>query len=167
MNVSACMRTKVVLASTKTDYMSLLCKIVDSTPRQAYIVDDEYKLLGIVSAVDLLKEVTPSYLNSDLARSLTDESAFLQKQIEKVKTKCAADMMVEDCYYVRPYHQLLEADALIAETGVNTLPVLDDEGRILGEITRRGILVHLVSNCVDVLSDDERLVDLALLPHTG
>jgi CBS-domain-containing membrane protein len=61
MDVSKCMRTKLVLAKPDCDYKSLLCKISDTVPRLAYIVDENYKLLGIVSAVDLLKEIVPSY----------------------------------------------------------------------------------------------------------
>ena len=162
MNVAKCMKTKVIIAKKETDYMSLLCKIVDSAPRQAYIVDDNYKLLGIVSAMDLLKEIIPSYLTADLARSLTDESSFLKKQIEKAKSTRAADIMIENYFYVRPYHQLLEADALITEKGFNTLPVLDEHGKILGEITRSDILLHLINRCVDFDHDEQRFVDLAL-----
>ena len=94
MDVSNCMRTRLILAKPDCDYKSLLCKIADTVPRLAYIVDENYKLLGIVSAVDLLKEVVPSYMNADLARSFTDGGDFLHKQLEKVKNKCARDMMV-------------------------------------------------------------------------
>ncbi len=163
MDVSKCMRTKLVLAKPDCDYKSLLCKIADPTPRQAYIVDENYKLLGIVSAMDLLKEIIPSYMNADLARSLTDEADFLQKQVEKVKDKCARDIMVTKFAYLRPYHQLLEADALIAERGFNTLPVLDEQGKLLGEITRRNILLQLVDSCAAFNLNDRELVDLSLL----
>jgi len=164
MDVVKCMRTQVLLAKPKTDYKSLLCKITGSTlPRQVYIVDESYKLLGIVSALDLLKELMPSYMNADLARSITDGADFLQKQVEKVKNKCASDIMETEIKSLDSHHQLFEADALIAETGFNTLPVLDDDGKLLGEITRREILVRLVNNCTGFNLDDEKPVDLALL----
>ncbi len=164
MDVVKCMRTQVLLAKPETDYKSLLCKITGSTlPRQVYIVDESYKLLGIVSALDLLKELMPSYMNADLARSITDGADFLQKQVEKVKNKCASDIMETDIKSLHSHHQLFEADALIAETGFNTLPVLDDDGKLLGEITRREILVRLVNNCTGFNLDDEKPVDLALL----
>ena len=164
MDVVKCMRTQVLLAKPDCDYKSLLCKITGSTlPRQVYIVDESYKLLGIVSALDLLKELMPSYMNADLARSITDGADFLQKQVEKVKDKCASDIMETDIKSLHSHHQLLEADALIAETGFNTLPILDDAGKLLGEITRREILVKLVSNCTGFNLDDEKPVDLSLL----
>lgn len=161
MNVSEYMRTKLVLAGKDCDYKTLLCKIANPIPRQAYIVDDNYKLLGIVSAMDLLKEIIPSYMNADLARSVTDENDFLQKQVEKVKDKCAGDIMVKKFAFLHPHHQLLEADALIAEKGFNTLPVINKAGRLLGEITRRDILLQLVDNCSVLTPNGEQLVDLS------
>ena len=163
MDVSKCMRTKLVLANPDCDYKSLLCKIADSVPRLAYIVDDNYKLLGIVSAVDLLKEIVPSYMNADLARSMTDDADFLQKQVEKVKNKCARDIMVKKFSFLLPHHQLLKADAMIAEGGFNTLPVVDEQGALLGEITRLDILLYLVNNCSYYNRNDKGLVDLSLL----
>ncbi|GAU09747.1 CBS domain-containing protein [Desulfoplanes formicivorans] len=161
MDVSKCMKTKLILAKPECDYKSLLCKIASPMPRQVYIVDDNRKLLGIVSAVDLLKEIMPSYMNADLARSITDGADFLKKQVEKTKDKKARDIMVTDVVSLRPHHQLLEADALIVEKGFNTLPVLDDQGRLLGEITRRDILLHLVNSCLQFEHDDIELIDLS------
>jgi len=163
MDVSERMRTKLVLAKPDCDFKRLLCKIVDTVPRVAYIVDENYKLLGIVSAVDLLREVVPSYLNADLARSLTDGADFLHKQVEKVKNKCAQDIMVTTFSFLLPHHQVLKADAMIAEGGFNTLPVVDEQGKLLGEITRLDILLHLVNNCSDYNLNDKGLVDLSLL----
>lgn len=163
MDVSECMRTKLVLAKPDCDFKSLLCKISDNVPRLAYIVDENYILLGVVSAVDLLKEIVPSYMNSDLARSFTDGADFRHKQLEKAQNKCARDIMVAKFSFLKPHHQLLKADAMIAEKGFNTLPVLDEKGKLLGEISRLDILLHLVNNCEDYNINDKGLVDLSLL----
>jgi len=164
MDVAKCMKTEVLLAKPECDYKTLLCKITSAkTPQQIYIVDENYKLLGIVSALDLLKELMPSYMNADLARSITDGADFLQKQVEKVKDKCARDIMETEIKSLHPRHQLFEADALIAETGYNTLPIIDEDGKILGEITRRQILLKLVSNCAGLNLNDEKPVDLSRL----
>ncbi|MCK5826218.1 MAG: CBS domain-containing protein [Desulfuromusa sp.] len=163
MDVAKSMRTKLIIARPDSDYKSLLCKITSSTPRQIYIVDENYKLLGIVTSLDLLKEVMPSYMNADLARSLTDGADLLQKQVEKVKDKCASEIMTTKIKFLRPEDQLFEANALIAETGFNTLPVLDEDGKILGEISRRDIMIRLINNCTDFNHNDETLVDLSLL----
>ncbi|SHJ44493.1 CBS domain-containing protein [Malonomonas rubra DSM 5091] len=163
MKVSECMRTEVLLAGKDCDFKMLLCKITSSNPRQVYVVDEKYKLLGLVTSMDLLREIIPSYLNADLARSFTDEADFLLKRVEKVKNKTAEEIMVTRFVYVHPHHQLLEADALIAEKGCNTLPVIDAQGRLLGEVSRRDILIRLVHSCPDWGAEKNQLVDLAKL----
>ena len=161
MNISNCMRTQVILAEKSCDFKSLLCKLSPSIARQIYIVDGNRKLLGIVSSVDLLKEIIPPYLNADLARSFTNEADFLIKQAEKVQHKCAEEIMVKNFSYLHPQHQLLEADALIAEKGFNTLPVLDEQGILLGEISRRDVLQQLVNSHPEWQKEEDPLVDLA------
>lgn len=159
MDVAKVMRTKLVLAGPDCPFTELLHKIASPASRQVYIVDDQYRLQGVVSAKDLFKEIMPSYMNADLARSITDEADFLQRQIDKVKDVRARDIMTSKLISLHPYHQLLEADALFAEHGFNTLPVLDKQGKILGEITRRDILTQLLDK--SVRRDDEETVDVS------
>lgn len=161
MDVSSCMRTQVVIARTTCDFNCLLQKISAPAPRVAYIVDDFYTLLGVVSARDLLKEVMPSYMNADLARSISDGKEFLLRQVAKARHKCAGDIMVKKVVVLRPYYQLLEADALFAEKGFNTLPVVDNSGKLLGEVTRFDILQYLLGGPFD--SPEKAIVDLATL----
>jgi CBS-domain-containing membrane protein len=161
MNVGKVMRTKLILVKPDCPFIELLRKVSGPPPHQAYVVDDNYKLLGIVSAKDLLKEIMPSYMSADLARSFTDEADFLQRQIDKVKGVSAHDIMTRKLVYLESHHQLLEADALFAEQGFNTLPVLDKQGKILGEITRMDIISQLVNNSNS--SHNKDLVDVSLI----
>jgi CBS domain-containing protein len=52
---------------------------------------------------------------------------------------------------------------MIAEKGFNTLPVVDKQGKLLGEVTRLDIMLHLVNNCSDYNRNDKGLVDLSLV----
>ena len=102
MDVSKCMRTKLVLAGPDCDYKTLLCKIVASTRGRIYVVDKKYKLLGIITTLDLLNEIVPSYMSADLARSITDGGNFAQRQVEKVKDKLAKEIMTTDFVFLSP-----------------------------------------------------------------
>lgn len=161
MKVADVMRTKLILVKKDCNFKTLMCKLAAPVPRQAYVIDDDYRLLGIVSAMDLMKVIIPPYLSADLARSVTDECDFLQKQVEKLKDRPAEEIMVRNFSFVYSHHQLLEADVLITEKGINTLPVIDKEGKILGEITRRDVLLQLVSDCSVLDLEGKQLVDLA------
>jgi CBS-domain-containing membrane protein len=146
MDVSTCMRKTVVLAEPDCDFVCLLHKIAAPTPRLAYIVDKDRTLIGVVSARDLLKEVMPSYMNAHLARSISDGTDYLKRQAEKARHRCARDIMVKKVISLHPHHQLLQADAIFAERGFNTLPVVDEHNKIVGEVTRVDILVHLIGD---------------------
>ena len=161
MNVGTIMRTKLMLVKSDCPFPELLRKLSGLSPQQAYVVNDDYKLLGIISAKDLLERILPSYLSADLARSFTDEADFLSRQLQKLKDKHAEEIMNSNPISLEQHHQLLEADALIAEHGFNTLPILDKQGRILGEVTRMDILSQLVNSGKSVKEDD--LIDVSLL----
>lgn len=161
MDVSKCMKTKLVLASPDCDFKCLLKKIAEPTPRQIYVVDQNYKLLGIISAFDLLKEILPSYMNANLAKTIPDGADYMQKQVEKVKDKFAKDLMVTDFVHLHPHSQLLEADALIVGKGLNALPVIDERGKLLGQINRFDILAHFVNNYILSNPAKVELVDLS------
>lgn len=161
MNVEKCMRTKVILASPDCSFEQLLHKLTSPVSRQIYIVDQKRRLLGIITAMDLLREVIPSYMTADLARSFTDEADFLYKQVDKVKGRKAEEMMTKNFAFLSPHHQFLEAETLIAEKGVNTLPIVDIEGVIVGELTRRDILLKLAEHCLGSKSQEDQLIDLS------
>ena len=161
MNVGTIMRTKLILVKQDCPFPELLRKLSGHSPHQAYVVNDEYRLLGIISSKDLLTQMIPSYLSADLARSFTDETDFFVKQLERLKDKRADEFMNSKPVSLEQHHQLLEADALIAEHGFNTLPVVDNQGRIIGEVTRMDILSQLVNSDTSVKEDD--LIDVSKL----
>lgn len=161
MNVETIMRTRLLLVKQDCPFPELLRKLSGLSPQQAYVVNDEYQLLGIISAKDLLAQMVPSYLSADLARSFTDETDFFVKQLERLKDKHADELMNSKPVTLEQHHQLLEADALIAEHGFNSLPVVDDQGRIIGEVTRMDILSQLVNSAGSIKEDD--LVDVSKL----
>ncbi|WP_163341088.1 HPP family protein [Desulfopila sp. IMCC35008] len=148
MNVSSCMRTKLLLTDPARRYKELLCMIARQEQRQIYVVDKEYHLLGIITSFDLIKEIVPSYMTADLARSLTDSADFIQKQVEKVRDICARDLMVTDYISLHLHSQLLEADALVAQEGCHAFPVVDEHGRLLGELTRLDVLIRFADYCL-------------------
>ncbi|MDQ7032390.1 MAG: CBS domain-containing protein [Desulfonauticus sp.] len=144
MRVSKLMQTNLVLASEEATFETLLGKIGLLAPRQIYVVKEGLKLVGIVTGYDLLKIVKPFYLDSKLARTIPESEmdGFLVKCIEKVKNVKAKDIMITDFVFLKPEDHTMEAEALIVERGLNALPVLNEDKRILGEISRREILTY-------------------------
>src|ERR687891_110459 len=67
---------------------------------------------------------------------------------ERGKTKTVADVMVADVVTVEPAASLTDAARIMDQENVGMLPVVDD-GRVLGVITDRDIVVRAVARGAD------------------
>lgn len=148
MKVSDVMRKARVTILPDTDFMTILCTYCsDQIFRVIFVVDEKGKLLGVISDYGFLKQVTPSYLDSNLAEAISDDEHLARMITSGNKHKKGRDLMNPEFGWVHPDDTLLKANALIKERFVNALPVLDAEGRLLGIITRRDILCYLGRTC--------------------
>ena len=78
-----------------------------------YVVDDQGKLLGVIDIKELLK---------------ADDTARLK------------DIMVEDIISLKPSAQLKEAAALFTHYGFRAIPVVDDQGHLVGVVPYRDVM---------------------------
>ncbi len=144
MRVKEMMRTDVLTVGPKTDIVSIICLLVQTPLRLVYVVDEQRRLLGVISSVDLLKQIEPSYLDSNLAAALPDDWEPSNHFLEEKKNVTATEIMRTEFVPLKPDSTFPRADCLLREKGINTLPVVDDSGRLLGEIGRWHALRHLV-----------------------
>lgn len=97
-----------------------VCKIMGEKHIGSVIVEIEGKPTGIFTERDLLSKI------------------FLSKlDIEKVKVK---DYMSKPLVTIKPDVGLREAARMMSELHIRRLPVVDDEGRLLGIITSSDIV---------------------------
>lgn len=149
MNISNLMRTNLNVAGPEAGFEALLCKHSElGHSRMTYIVDEDNHLLGIISANVLLRALIPEQLSQkdkdDLLRR--SDLGIFRRVIEANRSKCAADLMNTLFSHLRPDDSFLKANLLLMDKPVNAIPVLDEGGRLLGEVTRRIILSYLVRN---------------------
>lgn len=163
MNVSKLMHTTLTLARPEMTFNNLLCAFTNPGPRQLYVVDEEYHLLGIITSYDIIKMIVPTYLTADLARSLTIEPDFIIKRLEKIGNTPAKEIMITQFATLRLNSQLAEADTLILEKGCNALPVIDERGRLRGELTRADLIAPFASHCLSVGHTEPDRIDLTIL----
>ncbi|KAL9229778.1 hypothetical protein vseg_005210 [Gypsophila vaccaria] len=106
------------------------------------VIDDDWKLVGLVSDYDLLA------LDSISGTGLGEASMFpevdsswkvfneLQKLLSKTNGKLVADVMTQAPVVVRETTNLDDAARLLLETKYRRLPVVDADGKLVGIITR-------------------------------
>lgn len=110
------------------------------------VIDDNWKLVGVVSDFDLLA------LDSISGGGRTDTSMFpevdstwktfneVQKLLSKTNGKVVGDLMTPAPLVVRESTNLEDAARLLLKTKYRRLPVVDGEGKLVGIITRGNVI---------------------------
>ena len=115
------------------------------------IVVEEEKVVGVISESDVLRvfkseipEISTS-TNATLSIFLILEKGIKaineMKKIGKLKVK---NLMSKKVFYVKPEDTILEAARIMSKKDVRRLPVIDENGKLVGVISRTDILRALV-----------------------
>ncbi|KAI3785090.1 hypothetical protein L1987_44202 [Smallanthus sonchifolius] len=110
------------------------------------VIDEDWKLVGVVSDYDLLA------LDSVSGATRSDTNMFpevdstwktfneVQKLLSKTDGKVVGDLMTPAPLVVRESTNLEDAARLLLETKYRRLPVVDGEGKLVGIITRGNVV---------------------------
>jgi len=107
------------------------------------VLDEEGKIMGILSMRDILKAVYPSYL------SITDLGDFtwegmLESIAKKVADKKVAMVMTRDVMTVREDDSLMKCIDYMIRKNINRLPVVDKTNKAVGMLYERDIFFVIV-----------------------
>ena len=114
------------------------------------VVDGDGQLCGVVSEADLIREAFGTDPRTHLMPG--DHAARSDAQY-------VSDVMTPRAVTVLRYSDVAEAAELMTSTGFKSLPVVDDDGRLVG-IVSRSDLVRVRARADDVI---EREVDAVLV----
>jgi len=110
------------------------------------VVDDDWKLVGVVSDYDLLA------LDSISGAGRTETGFFpqvgstwkafneLQNLLNKTNGKIVAEVMTPSPLVIRETTNLEDAARLLLETKYRRLPVVDNSGKLVGILTRGNVI---------------------------
>ncbi|MHB8810909.1 MAG: CBS domain-containing protein [Desulfobulbaceae bacterium] len=102
------------------------------------VLDGEGKTVGIISERNFLR-----HMGADKASFMAIVAACLQGKgcaALGIRKGLAADIMTSPVISVRPETTLAETAATLARHGINRLPVLDEQGKLLGILTRNDLV---------------------------
>lgn len=98
------------------------------------VVDAAQRLMGLITDGDLLRAV--SGRRGGVWEYLSRRPGLLKV----AETKTAAEIMMTDLVTVREETSIAEAIRLMSERGLKRLPVVDEEGRFEGMVSRQSLL---------------------------
>jgi CBS domain-containing protein len=102
------------------------------------VLDCEGRVVGVLSEGDILfKERGRPARKGALKRWLSLPSAYLES---KAEAKTVAEAMSAPAITIGPGRPLTEAASTMIDEGVNRLPVVDENGSLLGIVTRADLV---------------------------
>ncbi len=112
------------------------------------IVLDDGKLAGIVSIKDILRAIIPSYMRlTELGEFTWD--GMLEEMTKKVAGKKVGEVMTRDVITVSEDAPLMECADLMVKHGLQRLPVLDKDKRVVGMVYIRDLYQAIVQALLD------------------
>lgn len=122
--------------------------------RLTYVTDEDKVLIGVISMFDIITCCLPMGMERATPEQLL-ERARLVKQFK------ARDIMTNRFLGLKTEESILTAASLIQRHHLTALPVLDEQGRLVGEVTRRTVLEFIT----DLMRAEERgsAVDLRIM----
>jgi CBS domain-containing protein len=116
------------------------------------VVDEEDKVVGIVSESDLIlgEEESelhlPHYLNIMGGIVFVGSMKGFEERLEKAFATKVSELMTPDPVVVHTYENADRVAKKIAESHHNHLPVVDEDGRLAGMVTRADALAAIVDD---------------------
>jgi CBS domain-containing protein len=113
------------------------------------VVDDDNRVVGIVTEADLVirDEQADIHLphHIDLLGGVIflESTKHFEERLRHAIASTVADMMTPNPITVKPDDSVESAARVIAERKHNRVPVVDDDGRLLGVVTRVDVLEAL------------------------
>lgn len=169
------MTTQVASVNGSTPFRDIAQVLITHNVSAAPVVDGEGHVIGVVSEADLLRkeELREQYYREGYKLPL---SARLRERLgrpggdveEKARAATAAQLMTAPPITITPYKSVVSAARLMSKHGVKRLPVVDDEGRLVGIVSRHDLLKVFVRSDEDILDEVRRdIINGALWTDTS
>lgn len=129
------MREVVTIPATVT-YKEALTHLIAQRRNSALAVDEHGTFVGYVDAGTLLRGAMPEYLRDDPTAARFAENGIMEEMATKVADEPLADFIDTDAVAVEPDDSLVYATVLSIQKGQGRVPVVDEQQRPVGVLTR-------------------------------
>ncbi|NIP36954.1 MAG: CBS domain-containing protein [Thermoplasmata archaeon] len=122
----------------------------------APVLDNEGKLVGMLTESDILRSVKaaadevrmvfPSIHTMGVMFELAKGETEIMEAFEEQANTVVMDVMTKNPITCSPDTALNEVASILVKESINRLPVVDDEGRVVGIVTRGDIVRAFAQN---------------------
>jgi len=139
------MRSEVPVVGGDADLAELLDVVVSTRLNRAVVVDEDGRVVGVVSDADVVRSLDAS-LPEGLVSTLMGAAGLVRRG-----HVTASEIVTGQPITIQPTATLAEAARLSMEHRWKVLPVVDDAGHLLG-IVDRADLLHASREALDEMS---------------
>lgn len=129
------MSTHVIAVRRSAQYKEMAAMLRNQRVSAFPVIDDENKVIGVVSETDLL---TKEALEGSVPRTV--QGMTRQRVRSQVNGVTAADLMTRPAVTIGPDETVTDAARLMYSRRVKRLPVVNDDGTLIGIVTRSDVL---------------------------
>jgi len=112
--------------------------MVKNNTNTLLVVDEENKFLGLVTSKDVILAILPDFLEDVRIAALAKEGTF-DKLAKDSENKLVKEFMNTKISKVKLDTLVVKVAANVLHQNESRLPVVDDEGRVIGIVTRTQI----------------------------
>jgi CBS domain-containing protein len=128
------MSTHVIAVKQGASYKEMASMLHQQRVSAFPVIDDDNKVIGVVSEADLL---TKEALEGTVPRTLLSRQERVRKQVNALT---AADLMTKPPVTIGADEPVTSAARLMFDQRVKRLPVIGDDGTLIGIVTRADLL---------------------------
>ncbi|MDR6975922.1 CBS domain-containing protein [Streptomyces sp. 3330] len=140
--VGSVMSTEVVRAGRGTPFKEVARLLAAHRISGLPVVDEDDKVVGVLSGTDLMmhQATTPDPYGTGRRVRLTGLTPGARRRATKGRARTAGELMTAPPVTVHADDSIVRAARTMAQRHVERLPVLDEEDRLVGIVTRRDLL---------------------------
>ncbi|WP_329372604.1 CBS domain-containing protein [Streptomyces sp. NBC_01483] len=140
--VGSVMATEVVTARHGTPFKEVARLLTEHRISGLPVLDEDDKVLGVISETDLMvrQAGTPDPYETPRRFRFTGLTRGARRQAAKGHARTAGQLMSVPPVTVHADNTIAEAARTMARSRVERLPVVDDEDRVVGIVTRRDLI---------------------------
>ena len=143
MHISSIMSKSVTFASADLTVRAMWKLLFASKVNAIPVIDTKKKLMGIVTKEDLLKALYPDYEEYFVDLGDIQDYEAMELKVKEMGSKTAREIMCKRVVYTRIDTPIMRALSRMIARRLNQLPVLDDEDRVVGMVTKGDIFYAL------------------------
>lgn len=129
------MTTRVVAVRLNATYKEMAARLREFRVSAFPVLDDDDKVIGVVSEADLLAKEALEYSVPGVTGGILHG-----REQAKAAAVTAAELMTKPAVTTGPREPVSHAARLMYSRKVKRLPVVDDDGRLVGIVTRADLL---------------------------